>query len=42
MQNRDKTDEDLYKALDDGTVNTIIVPNIMYLDYIIEKDKLLC
>ena len=31
--------EDLYKALDDGTVNMIVVPNIMYLDYIIETDK---
>ena len=30
---------ELYKALDDGTVNMIVVPNIMYLDYIIEKDK---
>lgn len=31
--------EDLYKALDDDKVNMVIVPNIMYLDYIIEKDK---
>ena len=31
--------EDLYKALDNDQVNMIIVPNIMYLDYIIEKDK---
>ena len=30
---------DLYKALDGGEVNMIIVPNIMYLDYTIEKDK---
>ena len=31
--------EELYKALDDNAVEMIIVPNIMYLDYIIEKDK---
>ncbi|MBQ6498041.1 MAG: GGDEF domain-containing protein [Bacilli bacterium] len=31
--------EDLYKALDAGNVNMIIVPNIMYLDYTIQKDK---
>lgn len=31
--------EELYKALDNDQVNMIIVPNIMYLDYIIEKDK---
>lgn len=30
---------DLYKALDDNEVNMIVVPNIMYLDYTIEKDK---
>ncbi len=30
---------ELYKALDSGSVNMIIVPNIMYLDYTIEKDK---
>ena len=30
---------ELYKALDEGVVNTIVVPNIMYLDYVIEKDK---
>ena len=30
---------DLYKALDNGEVNMIIVPNIMYIDYTIEKDK---
>ncbi len=30
---------DLYKALDDEEVNMIVVPNIMYLDYTIEKDK---
>lgn len=29
----------LYKALDDEEVNMIVVPNIMYLDYTIEKDK---
>ena len=31
--------EDLYKALDSSEVNMIIVPNIMYLNYTIEKDK---
>ncbi len=31
--------EELYAALDDGTVEMIIVPNIMYLDYVIENDK---
>ncbi len=31
--------EDLYKALDEDKVKMIIVPNIMYLDYVIEKDK---
>lgn len=30
---------DLYKALDNEEVNMIVVPNIMYLDYTIEKDK---
>ena len=30
---------DLYKALDNDEVNMIVVPNIMYLDYTIEKDK---
>ena len=30
---------DLYKALEDEEVNMIIVPNIMYLNYTIEKDK---
>ena len=30
---------DLYKALDDNSVNMIIVPNIMYLDYTIQKEK---
>ena len=30
---------DLYKALDNGEVNMIIVPNIMYIDYTIEKGK---
>ena len=29
----------LYEALDKNEVNMIIVPNIMYLDYTIEKDK---
>ena len=29
----------LYKALDNDEVNMIVVPNIMYLDYTIEKDK---
>ncbi len=29
----------LYKALDDNEVNMVIVPNIMYLNYTIEKDK---
>ena len=31
--------EDLYKGLDAGEINMIIVPNIMYLDYTIQKDK---
>ena len=31
--------EELYTALDNDTVNMIIVPNIMYLDYVIEKDN---
>ncbi len=30
---------ELYTALDANLVNMIIVPNIMYLDYTIEKDK---
>lgn len=30
---------ELYKALDADEVNMIIVPNIMYLNYTIEKDK---
>lgn len=30
---------DLYNALDNAEVNMIIVPNIMYLDNIIKKDK---
>ena len=30
---------ELYKALDNKEVNMIIVPNIMYLDYTIQKDK---
>ena len=29
----------LYSALDNEEVNMIVVPNIMYLDYTIEKDK---
>ena len=31
--------EELYKGLDADNVNMIIVPNIMYLDYTIQKDK---
>lgn len=31
--------EDLYDALDKDAVNMIVIPNIMYLDYVIEKDK---
>ena len=31
--------EDLYNALDTGEVDMVIVPNIMYLNYTIEKDK---
>lgn len=34
-----ETIEELYKALDENAVEMIIVPNIMYLDYIIEKEK---
>ena len=34
-----KSITDLYKALDDNEVNMVIVPNIMYLDYTIEKNK---
>ena len=30
---------DLFKALDDGVVNMVVIPNIMYLDYTIQKDK---
>ena len=30
---------ELYTALDTGAVNMIVVPNIMYLDYTIEKEK---
>ena len=30
---------DLYSALDKEEVNMIVVPNIMYLDYTIEKNK---
>ena len=33
-----ETITELYKALDEGTVNMIIIPNIMYLDYIIKND----
>ena len=31
--------DDLYKALDNEDVNMVVIPNIMYLDYTIEKDK---
>ena len=31
--------EALYKALDADEINMLVVPNIMYLDYTIEKDK---
>ncbi|MBE6157496.1 MAG: GGDEF domain-containing protein [Firmicutes bacterium] len=31
--------KDLYEALNNDEVNMIIVPNIMYLDYTIEKEK---
>ena len=34
-----ETITDLYKALDNDEVNMIVVPNIMYLDYTIEKNK---
>ena len=34
-----ETITELYSALDSEDVNMIIVPNIMYLDYVIEKDK---
>ncbi len=34
-----KTIDELYKALDKGTVNMICVPNIMYLDYTITTGK---
>lgn len=30
---------ELYKALDSDEINMLVVPNIMYLDYTIEKDK---
>ncbi|MDD5887957.1 MAG: GGDEF domain-containing protein [bacterium] len=30
---------ELYNALDNGEVNMIVMPNIMYLDYTIEKNK---
>ena len=30
---------DLYKALNESEVNMIVVPNVMYLDYTIEKNK---
>lgn len=33
------TIEELYQALDNDQVNMIIVPNIMYLNYTIQKDK---
>ena len=32
----------LYTALDNNEVNMIVVPNIMYLDYTIEKNKYTC
>ena len=31
--------EDIYNALDNGEVNMVIVPNIMYLNYTIDNDK---
>lgn len=31
--------DNLYKALDSNEVNMIVMPNIMYLDYTIEKNK---
>ena len=34
-----ETITDLYKGLDSNEVNMIIVPNLMYLDHTIEKDK---
>ena len=34
-----KTIDELYSALDNNSVEMIVVPNIMYLDNIIEKDK---
>ena len=34
-----KTIDELYKALDNGTVNMICVPNIMYLDHTITTGK---
>ena len=34
-----KNIKDLYQALDNNEVNMIVMPNIMYLDYTIEKDK---
>lgn len=34
-----ETITELYKALDNDEVNMIVVPNIMYLDYTIEKNK---
>ena len=34
-----KTITELYEALDNDEVNMIVVPNIMYLDYTIEKNK---
>ena len=34
-----KTITDLYNALDNDEVKMIVMPNIMYLDYTIEKDK---
>lgn len=34
-----ETIEELYQALDNSQVEMIVVPNIMYLDYIINSDK---
>jgi diguanylate cyclase (GGDEF)-like protein len=34
-----ETITELYKALDTDEINMVVVPNIMYLDYTIEKDK---
>ena len=34
-----KTIQELYKGLDNNEINMLIVPNTMYLDYTIEKNK---